>query len=238
MEVIKDSYKLYQGDCLEVMDELIKDDVKVDMILTDPPYGIDLTPQRENGKFKNTKVINDNNLCWLPKFVNQIYALTKNTAIIFCAWQNIDKFKIELEKKFTIKNILVWNKDWFGMGNNYRPNYELILLCCKTNITTKSKNKSNILTYRRIPPQELKHSCEKPVGLLEDLIYELTDENDIVLDSFMGSGSTGVACLNTNRKFIGIELDENYFNIACDRLENPLPEQKQNKINAKQKTLF
>ena len=238
MEVIKDSYKLYQGDCLEVMDELIKDDVKVDMILTDPPYGIDLTPQRENGKFKNTKVINDNNLCWLPKFVNQIYALTKNTAIIFCAWQNIDKFKIELEKKFTIKNILVWNKDWFGMGNNYRPNYELILLCCKTNITTKSKNKSNILTYRRIPPQKLKHSCEKPVGLLEDLIYELTDENDIVLDSFMGSGSTGVACLNTNRRFIGIELDEKYFTIAYTRLENPLPEQKKYKISNKQKTLF
>jgi site-specific DNA-methyltransferase (adenine-specific) len=238
MEVIKDSYKLYQGDCLEVMDELIKADVKVDMILTDPPYGIDLTPQRENGKFKNTKVINDNNLCWLPKFVNQIYALTKNTAIIFCAWQNIDKFKIELEKKFTIKNILVWNKDWFGMGNNYRPNYELILLCCKTNITTKSKNKSNILTYRRIPPQKLKHSCEKPVGLLEDLIYELTDENDIVLDSFMGSGSTGVACLNTNRRFIGIELDEKYFTISYTRLENPMYEQNQNKINDKQKTLF
>ena len=238
MEVFKENYKLYQGDCLEVMDELIRDDVKVDMILTDPPYGIDLTPQRENGKFKNTKVINDNNLWWLPKFVNQIYALTKNTAIIFCAWQNIDKFKIELEKKFIIKNILVWNKDWFGMGNNYRPNYELILLCCKTNITTKSKNKSNILTYRRIPPQKLKHSCEKPVGLLEDLIYELTDENDIVLDSFMGSGSTGVACLNTNRKFIGIELDENYFNIACDRLENPMYEQNQNKINDRQKTLF
>nr|DAE61980.1 MAG TPA: adenine-specific methyltransferase [Caudoviricetes sp.] len=238
MKVIKDRYKLYQGDCLEVMDELIKDDVKVDMILTDPPYGIDLTPQRENGKFKNTKVINDNNLCWLPKFVNQIYALTKNTAIIFCAWQNIDKFKIELEKKFTIKNILVWNKDWFGMGNNYRPNYELILLCCKTNITTKSKNKSNILTYRRIPPQKLKHSCEKPVGLLEDLIYELTDENDIVLDSFMGSGSTGVACLNTNRRFIGIELDEKYFTISYTRLENPMYEQNQNKINDKQKTLF
>lgn len=238
MKVIKDRYKLYQGDCLEVMDALIKDDVKVDMILTDPPYGIDLTPQRENGKFKNTKVINDNNLCWLPKFVNQIYALTKNTAIIFCAWQNIDKFKIELEKKFTIKNILVWNKDWFGMGNNYRPNYELILLCCKTNITTKSKNKSNILTYRRIPPQKLKHSCEKPVGLLEDLIYELTDENDIVLDSFMGSGSTGVACLNTNRRFIGIELDEKYFTIAYTRLENPLPEQKKYKISNKQKTLF
>ena len=123
------------------------------------------------------------------------------------------------EKKFIIKNILVWNKDWFGMGNNYRPNYELILLMCKTNLKTKSKNKSNILTYRRLSPQKLTHSCEKPVPLLEDLIFELTDEGNVILDCFMGTGSTGVACMNTNRHFIGIELDENYFNIAKERLE-------------------
>ena len=106
------------------------------------------------------------------------------------------------------------------MGYNYRPNYELILLLCKTNVKTKSKNKSNILTYIRISPQKMLHSCEKPVPLLTDLILELTDENNIILDCFMGSGSTGEACLNANRKFIGIELDEKYFNIAKDRLEN------------------
>ena len=64
------------------------------------------------------------------------------------------------------------------------------------------------------------HSCEKPIPLLEDLILELTNENDVILDTFMGSGSTGVACLNTNRKFMGIELDEKYFEIAKDRIEN------------------
>ena len=117
-----------------------------------------------------------------------------------------------------VKNVLVWNKDWFGMGNNYRPNYELILLLCKTNVKTKSKNKSNILTYRRIAPQKMKHSCEKPILLLEDLITELSEENDTVLDCFMGSGSTGEACLKNNRNFIGIELDENYYNIAYNRI--------------------
>ena len=101
---MEERYKLYHGDCLEIMDKLIEEGIKVDCILTDPPYGIDLTPQRINGKFKNTKVINDNTLSWLPKFTNQIYNLTKNIAIIFCSWQNIDKFKIELEKKFIIKN--------------------------------------------------------------------------------------------------------------------------------------
>ena len=217
--VVNVSYEIYCNDCFKIMENMINKNIKVDMILTDPPYGIDLTPQRTTSKFKNTKVKNDDSLEWLPKFVDYTYELTKNIAVVFCGWQNVDKFKMAFEKKFVIKNILVWNKDWFGMGNNYRPNYELILLMCKTNLKTKSKNKSNILTYRRLSPQKLTHSCEKPVPLLEDLIFELTDEGNVILDCFMGTGSTGVACMNTNRHFIGIELDENYFNIAKERLE-------------------
>ena len=63
------------------------------------------------------------------------------------------------------------------------------------------------------------HPTQKPVDLLEYLIKTYTNENEVVLDFTMGSGSTGVAALNTNRKFIGIELDENYFNIAKQRIE-------------------
>jgi len=209
---------LMHGDCLELMKEI--PDNSVDLILTDPPYGISLTPQRESGKFKNTKVINDDNLDWLLNFVNECYRISKNAACIFCGWQKIDEFMSSFKNKFIIKNLLVWNKDWFGMGNNYRPNYELCLLCCKTNVTTKSKNKSNILTYRRISPQKMIHSCEKPTALIEDLILELSNENDIICDTFMGSGSTGVACVNTNRNFIGIELDDTYFKIAKKRVED------------------
>ena len=80
-----DKYKLYQGDCLEVMDKLIEQGVKVDCVITDPPYGINLTPQRKTSKFKNTKVANDDNLLWLPKFIEQIYSLTDNIAVIFCS---------------------------------------------------------------------------------------------------------------------------------------------------------
>lgn len=207
---------LRKGDCLELMKNIPNE--SVDIIITDPPYGINLTPQRINGKFKNTKIINDDTLNWLDYFVEETYRISKNVVCVFCGWQNIDKFKIALENKFIVKNILVWDKDWFGMGNNYRPNYELMLLLCKTNIKTKSKNKSNILTYRRLSPQKMKHSCEKPIPLLEDLLLELSNENDVVLDPFMGSGSTGVACKNTNRNFIGIELDEKYFNIAKERI--------------------
>ena len=64
------------------------------------------------------------------------------------------------------------------------------------------------------------HPTQKPISVMEWLIIRLTNENDVVIDPFMGSGSTGIACLNTNRRFIGIELDENYFNIAQKRLNN------------------
>lgn len=66
------------------------------------------------------------------------------------------------------------------------------------------------------------HPTQKPVALLEYLIKTYTNENETVLDNCMGSGSTGVACLHTNRKFVGMELDENYFNIAKERIENEI----------------
>lgn len=75
------------------------------------------------------------------------------------------------------------------------------------------------------------HITPKPVDLLEYLIKTSSNENDVVFDCFMGSGSTGVACLKTNRKFIGIEKDEKYFNITKERLENA-------KLNSRQKKLF
>ena len=77
---------------------------------------------------------------------------------------------------------------------------------------------TQLLKFNRDNPRERLHPTQKPVELLEYLIKTYTNENMIVLDTFMGSGSTGVACINTNRKFIGIELDENYFEIAQNRI--------------------
>ena len=77
---------------------------------------------------------------------------------------------------------------------------------------------SNVLFYG-LDTKKI-HPTQKPVALLEYLIKTYTNENDVVLDNCMGSGSTGVACINTNRNFIGIELDENYFKIACERINN------------------
>jgi site-specific DNA-methyltransferase (adenine-specific) len=80
------------------------------------------------------------------------------------------------------------------------------------------KFKSNVLSYKK--DYQGLHPTQKPVLLLEDLIKTYTNESETVLDFTMGSGSTGVACKNLNRKFIGIEMDEGYFNIAKNRIEN------------------
>jgi site-specific DNA-methyltransferase (adenine-specific) len=77
-------------------------------------------------------------------------------------------------------------------------------------------------TVLRFKQEKGLHPTQKPVDLMEYLIKTYTNEGDTVLDNTMGSGTTGVACVNTNRNFIGIEMDENYFDIAKDRIHNPL----------------
>jgi site-specific DNA-methyltransferase (adenine-specific) len=214
--------RIYQRDCIEGMAMI--PDKSIDLIVTDPPYGINLTPQRSGSKFKGTKVNNDDNLEWLPILVSEYKRLLKDNSVgyVFCNWQKYDVFKQALEKEFTIKNCIVWNKDWFGLGNNWRPNHEFIIVITNGKFKTKSNNKANIITQRRVAPQKLTHSCEKPVPLIEELISESCDEGAIILDTYAGTGSTAVAAVRTNRRFIAFETEPAYVEIANKRLDNEL----------------
>ena len=84
---------------------------------------------------------------------------------------------------------------------------------------------TSLISFSKTHSSQMIHPTQKPVALLEYLIKTYTNENMVVLDNCMGSGSTGVACINTKRKFIGIELDQNYFNIAKKRIEDRLKQQ-------------
>lgn len=79
-----------------------------------------------------------------------------------------------------------------------------------------------MISVPRVPPHKLIHPNEKPVKLLEFLIEKTTSQNATVLDCFMGSGSTGVACINTNRNFIGVELDKKYYKITEERINSAI----------------
>ena len=211
---------LMLGDCLKRMREIESE--SVDMILTDPPYGMDLTPQRKSGKFHGVKIINDNNLSWCDEFFNQCFRLTPKNSVsmIYCSHHCVSEF-IQSAKLagFTIKNLIVWDKGHFGMGGNWRPVHELILICTKGRFVTHSNNLKTILPFKKIHHSKSFHPTEKPVAMLEHLILEPDYDPQVILDPFMGSGSTGVACVNTGRDFIGIEIDEGYFNIAKKRIE-------------------
>lgn len=109
--------------------------------------------------------------------------------------------------------------------NNVKRRTNAVIRSSIVNVVTDNKGTrypNNVLYFNR--DKDKIHPTQKPVALLEYLIKTYTNENELVLDNCMGSGSTGVACINTNRNFIGIELNENYFNIAKERIENHLQE--------------
>ena len=210
---------LLHGDCFELLQDI--PDESVDMILTDPPYGMSF--QSDYRKTKYEKIKGDSNLDWLDDFVDEIYRVSKpNTAhYVFCSFHHIDKFKQAIEKKFKVKNILTWVKNNTSMGDlkgDFAPKTEFIIFFHKGRKLINGKRDPNVLEFKKTR-NEL-HPTQKPVDMTEYMIGKFSDEGDVILDPFMGSGTTGVACLNTNRNFIGMELDETYFNIAKERIEN------------------
>ena len=124
--------------------------------------------------------------------------------------------KSSFEKYFDFKNCIVWDKMWFGMGNNWRYNFELIMYGVKGwNGKIPSNNKSNVLRHRRISAQKLRHIAEKPIPLLEEIMEE---HEGIVLDPFMGSGAVAEAAEKKHRKWVGIEIEEQYCKDIVERL--------------------
>lgn len=211
---------LIQGDCLEVLKQL--PDKSIDLILTDPPYNIDFKPQR--GTFD--KILNDS-MQWdefdkfMQPILNELYRVLKDNSVafIFTGFSSSSSafYKYATEAGFNIKCQIVWVKNNFGIGYHFRPQHEDIWACFKGNPKIPIKAISSVQFFDKVNGVDLVHSCEKPVPLLEKLLKQYTDQDCLILDCFMGSGSTGVASLKNQRKFIGIELDQNYFNIASKR---------------------
>ena len=218
------NYKIYQGDCLEVMSGI--KDKSVDLIVTDPPYLMNYQSNRRKKEDRFDKIKNDKgNYMLIQDYLEECHRIMKdNTAIYcFCSWHNIDFFKNEFEKHFKLKNILVWNKNNHGTGDlkgSYAPKHEFILFGHKGRTLLREKRIADVIDCPKISSNKLTHPTEKPQDLLEIFIKQSSDEGSIIFDGFMGTGSCGIAAKKLNRKFIGIELDEKYFNIAKDRLEN------------------
>jgi len=213
---------VYCGDCIELMKKIPNE--SIDMILTDPPYGINFRSGHRKNKYDAIK--NDDNLNWLDTFVDEAFRVAKNNTAhyIFCSQHNIDKFKIAFEKKFIFKNLLIWVKNNTSMGDlrgSFACRTEFVLLFVKGRRIINGKRNDNMLYFKRTGNKL--HPTEKPVDLLRHLIEKFSNIDDIVLDPFCGSGSTLVAAKEMNRKYIGIEIDKKYFEVAKTRLETAKP---------------
>ena len=250
MNVKTDMYELMQGDCLELM-KLIPDG-SVDMILTDPPYGTtqnkwDSVIDLEAMWKEVWRVLKPNGACVL--FAAQPY-----TSVLVTSQIKYYKYEWVWVKNLKTGNLNARRMPMGGHETlqvfykkppTYNPQKR------KRTTEVKSGNKFNsktsnygaqkeeyldrqsdeinpdtvLLQFKCVHNSSGKvHPTQKPVPLLEYLIKTYTQEGETVLDFTMGSGSTGVSCVNTNRNFIGIELDESYFNIAESRINQALNE--------------
>jgi site-specific DNA-methyltransferase (adenine-specific) len=212
---------LMLGDCLEMMGEI--EDGSVDLMLTDPPYGMDYQSNRRVVRDKFAKIANDVSLDWLPRFFSEASrVMANNTAIYcFCSWHQVDVFKAAFERNFTLKNIIVWIKNNHGSGDlqgAYAPKHEFLLFGHKGRSLFREKRLSDVMEFPKIPSAKLLHPTEKNIAMLEVLVRNSSNMDAVVCDPFMGSGTTGVAALNTGRRFIGIEKDPGYFDIAEQRI--------------------
>ena len=219
--------KLIHGDCLEEMRKLADDGVKVDMICTDPPYLMNYKTGRRKDKTHDfcKPIANDTNFELIKDIMPLLFELLNQGGAIymFCNTNHIDYFKQQIEQYFALKNILIWVKNNWSAGDlkgAYAKQTEFILYAVKGRHILNGARDTDTLYYNRVVGNMQLHQNQKPVDLCKYLINKSSNENDTVLDCFMGSGSTGVACLQTNRNFIGIELEEKYYNIAKKRCSN------------------
>lgn len=241
----KENLKLLKGNCLEIMKGIPNG--SVDMILCDLPYGTtsckwDTVIPFDKLWEQYNRVVKDNgaivlfgtepfssflrvsniknyryDIIWEKERVTNFFFVKKQIAKchenISVFYRKQPTYNIQYQQREGKKS---WNRSGGMMVNNL---YNQV-------VKEKTRESNGDLRYPRsvqkfsIHNVGLLHPTQKPLGLLEFLVKTFTNKNELVLDNCMGSGSTGVACINTNRKFIGIELDDRYYEIAVNRLKN------------------
>ena len=218
-------YKLYNGDCLKVLKNIT--DKSIDLVVCDPPY--EIKTMKGGGELGKRKYKSEVSFM-INGFSDEVLDLLckkmkKINIYIYCNKVQLPKLLNYFISKKCNYDILTYNKTNPTplCGNTYLPDTEYIVYAREKGVKLygeySTKFKYYIDKVNKSDKKKYNHPSCKPIPLLKRHIINSSNENDIILDCFMGSGSTGVACMNTNRKFIGIELDNNYFNIAKQRIE-------------------
>ena len=238
--------ELYNGDCLEIMQKI--ENKSIDMILCDLPYGTtqnkdDIIIPFESLWKEYERIIKDNGCIALfgqgMFYVDLVNSNRKMfrydliwDKILTSGFLNAKRMPLRRHEQIAIfyKKLPTYNPQFtegqplHSKGKSYiskehkNQNYGNFHMTDDSRCGSIEKYPTSILRFQKPHPSIAKHRTEKSIECLEWLIKTYTDENETVLDNCMGSGTTGVACKNLNRNFIGIELDKTYFEIAKDRI--------------------
>lgn len=193
--------RLLLGDCMEILPTL----GKFDAVVTDPPFGMVFRSNYRTVRTKYHAIENDDNDDCL-KYACNIDA--SHSKYIFCRWDNLSSVPKP-------RSVITWVKNNWSMGDlehEHARQTELILFYRHDKHSFPCGRPADVVSHARTGNNQ--HPTEKPVSLMEDVISWTEGE---VLDPFMGSGTTGVACIKTGRQFTGIEIDEKYYDIAVRR---------------------
>ena len=204
------------GDCLKLL-KLIPDK-SVDLTLTDIPYGE--VNRKSNGlrnlNKENADIVNFD----IEELVDLLCKKTKGTIYMFCGTEQVSSIRKRMVENGMSTRLCIWEKTNPSPMNGQHIWLSGIECCFYGKFKNATFNEHCKNSVFRFPNGKSKiHPTEKPLKLFEYLIGVSSNEGDVVLDPFLGSGTTAVACINTNRHYIGFELDPNYYEIACKRLD-------------------
>ncbi len=220
-------HRLMCGDSSNINDmSLLMGNIKADMIFIDPPYGINYEGCRYDlRKKKQIKIDDDYNNLNIPKLLDNTFLFTKSDADVYICVSPIRQ-KIYLDYlnniNRTLDAVIVWDKNSMGMGYmKYRRRCEFILYS-KGKPFRRNKDTSDVDLWS-IPKDNIrtyKHPNQKPIELAKRAILNSSRENDIILDTFGGSGSTLIACEETNRICYMMEIEPSYCDVIVERYHN------------------
>lgn len=218
---------LYQGDCLDILPTL----GKVDVIVADPPYGI-INKFGTQKKLDGTRILefgwDDEGITATVIDAIKICASIAQSAFVFCGLDQATHISDVVRQSGMIPKPAAWVKKCPPPalpGNWWPSGYELAVFGYRAGSYFNDTNpsRSNVFvadSYRHGQPGKVDHPTQKPLTLISKIVRAMVPPDGGCLDPFMGSGTTGVACAKLGRKFIGIELEPKYFDIACKRIED------------------
>ena len=209
---------VFHGDCLDLLP--LCPSGSVDFVLTDPPYLVGYKG-RWDGDRKS--IVGDDDATWVRPAFSEIWRVLKDDcfAVSFYGWPHADLFAGEFKAAgFRLVSHLVFVKNVWGLGRFTRGQHETAFLLAKGHPKVRGKRPSDVFEWTR--EQEAIHPNQKPIGPLRKLLTAYSPSGGIVLDPFMGSGSTLRAAKDLGMKAVGIEIEERYCRVAASRLAQEL----------------